>query len=303
MSLRHMEFAVKISELKSFTKAASELGIAQPSLSKSIMLLEKELGIEIFDRKNGLELTYAGEIYIARAKNMLRLNKELDNEIRGLSSIKTGKLVIGATSTSFKFIEKIIAMFYSRFSKADIRVVHAHSEPALIEMLKSGELDIVYAAHFGELSAEGLECEFIKKRRLLLSVCSSHPAVSQASINSTERYPKIALSEFKSDKFAISSKILKSESNFKKIFENAGFTPQIFCDTSYLYVANAMVAAGLCVSFSFARYIFETQKDYITLFDVADEPLLDVSFSVVYKKPSKLAKEFIKMIKAGKSGE
>ena len=49
--------------------------------------------------------------------------------------------------------------------------------------------------------------------------------------------------------------------------------------------------------------IFETQKDYITLFDVADEPLLDVSFSVVYKKPSKLAKEFIKMIKAGKSGE
>ena len=51
MSLRHMEFAVKISELKSFTKAASELGIAQPSLSKSIMLLEKELGIEIFDRK------------------------------------------------------------------------------------------------------------------------------------------------------------------------------------------------------------------------------------------------------------
>ncbi|MBF0984561.1 MAG: LysR family transcriptional regulator, partial [Campylobacter sp.] len=57
MSLRHMEFAVKISELKSFTKAASELGIAQPSLSKSIMLLEKELGVEIFDRKNGLELT------------------------------------------------------------------------------------------------------------------------------------------------------------------------------------------------------------------------------------------------------
>ncbi len=272
-----MEFAVKISELKSFTKAANELGIAQPSLSKSIMLLEKELGIEIFDRKNGLELTYAGEIYIARAKNMLRLNKELNNEIRGLSSIKTGKLVIGATSTSFKFIEKIIAMFYSRFSKADIRVVHAHSEPALIEMLKSGELDIVYAAHFGELVAEGLECEFIKKRRLLLSVCSSHPAVSRASINSTEKYPKIALSEFKSD--------------------------QIFCDTSYLYVANAMVAAGLCVSFSFARYIFETQKDYITLFDVADEPLLDVSFSVVYKKPSKLAKEFIKMIKAGKSSE
>ena len=179
--------------------------------------------------------------------------------------------------------------------------MHVHSEPALIEMLKSGELDIVYAAHFGELVAEGLECEFIKKRRLLLSVCSSHPAVSRASMNSTERYPKIALSEFKSDKFAISSKILKSESNFKKIFENAGFTPQIFCDTSYLYVANAMVAAGLCVSFSFARYIFETQKDYITLFDVADEPLLDVSFSVVYKKPSKLAKEFIKMIKAGKS--
>ena len=101
--------------------------------------------------------------------------------------------------------------------------------------------------HFGKLHIEGLECEFLKKRRLLLSVCSSHPAVSHASTNSTEKYPKIALREFKFDKFAISSKILKSESNFKKIFENAGFTPQIFCDTSYLYVANAMVAAGFCV--------------------------------------------------------
>ena len=149
--------------------------------------------------------------------------------------------------------------------------------------------------------SKGLNANFLKKRRLLLSVCSSHPAVSHASANSTERYPKIALREFKSDKFAISSKILKNESSFKKIFENAGFTPKIFCDTSYLYVANTMVAAGLCVSFSFAQYVFETQKDYITLFDVADEPLLDVSFSVVYKKPSKLAKEFIKMIKAGKS--
>ena len=56
MSLRHMEFAVKISELKSFTKAASELGIAQPSLSKSIMLLERSSGSKFSIEKTALSL-------------------------------------------------------------------------------------------------------------------------------------------------------------------------------------------------------------------------------------------------------
>lgn len=50
MSLRHMQIAVCIAESKSFTKAAQKLGVSQPSLSKSISLLESELGIKIFDR-------------------------------------------------------------------------------------------------------------------------------------------------------------------------------------------------------------------------------------------------------------
>ncbi|MGH1600142.1 LysR family transcriptional regulator [Campylobacter majalis] len=101
-----MQIAVSIAELKSFTKAAEKLGVSQPSLSKSVSLLEDELGAELFDRKNGLSLTYAGEIYISKAKNLLRLNSELNSEIRNLSSLKKGKISIGVTTLSFKFIEK-----------------------------------------------------------------------------------------------------------------------------------------------------------------------------------------------------
>lgn len=298
-----MEFAVKIAELKSFTKAAQELDIAQPSLSKSIMTLEKEIGVEIFDRKNGLKLTYAGEIYINKAKNLLRLNSELNNQMYDLSTMKRGKLTIGATSISFKFIEDTITAFCNRFSKAEIKIVHVHSESELMELLRNGDLDLIYTAHFGELNVDDFTHEFIKKRRLFLSVPSSHPILPRVMVNSTDKYPKVSLSEFCEDKFALSYKALKSNINFQKIFQKAGFEPKLFCDTSYMYVSNAMVAAGLCVGFSYVQYVFEKQKDYINLLDIADEPMLDVSFSVVYKQQSKLAKEFIKMLKASKNVE
>lgn len=69
MNLRQMELVLKVASEKSFTKAANALKVPQPSLSQSILNLEKEIGMPLFNREtNPISLTNAGEIYLSKAK-------------------------------------------------------------------------------------------------------------------------------------------------------------------------------------------------------------------------------------------
>ena len=73
-----MKYVVVLAEEKSFTKAAKKLFISQPSLSKSIKLLEEELATELFERPT-LKLTYSGEIFVRKVRNIL---KDIEKQIK-----------------------------------------------------------------------------------------------------------------------------------------------------------------------------------------------------------------------------
>ena len=73
MTFQNMEYFLKAAELGSMTEAARELNITQQALSSAIARMEAELGCELFDRRQHLSLTYAGECYRDAAIRMLRL--------------------------------------------------------------------------------------------------------------------------------------------------------------------------------------------------------------------------------------
>ena len=65
MELHHLRYVVKLAKCLHFSKAAAELNITQPSLSQQILLIERELGVRLFERKSrSVELTAAGEEFI-----------------------------------------------------------------------------------------------------------------------------------------------------------------------------------------------------------------------------------------------
>ena len=70
MNINQIKQVLTVAEERNFTNAAKKLFISQPSLSKSIKLLEEELGIKLFER-NPIKPTYAGEIFISKAKKIL----------------------------------------------------------------------------------------------------------------------------------------------------------------------------------------------------------------------------------------
>lgn len=79
ISLREMKFAVTLAKVRSFSNAARELYISQPSLSQAIKTLEEKLAVTLFDRKStSLCLTAAGEQFVREATEILELSNNLD---------------------------------------------------------------------------------------------------------------------------------------------------------------------------------------------------------------------------------
>ena len=87
----------KVASLRSISKAAQELYISQPALTRIISSVEKELGIMLFNRSVlPLQLTYAGERFLEEARRILDLDAALRKELQEISEAKRSHLSIGA---------------------------------------------------------------------------------------------------------------------------------------------------------------------------------------------------------------
>lgn len=107
----------------SFTKAALELYITQPAVTKNIKELEKELKISLFERsKGGINLTKAGKILLKYTEQQLEQSKSLEYEIGTLRNSLFGELHIGASTTIGQYIlPPILANFNRKYP--DIKIV------------------------------------------------------------------------------------------------------------------------------------------------------------------------------------
>ena len=78
MNFQNMEYFMMAAETGNITRAAERLHISQQALSDCISRMESELGCRLFERRQGLELTYGGRQYRAAVKRMLDLYKQTD---------------------------------------------------------------------------------------------------------------------------------------------------------------------------------------------------------------------------------
>lgn len=112
-----------------FTKAANELNISQPAVSKHINELEAIYGVQLFERvKRGVELTKQGEDFYVLAQEICRKYKDLEFEMNILSNSHKGELVIGASTTIAQYIlPKIIAKFMKRFPDVKLSLISGNT--------------------------------------------------------------------------------------------------------------------------------------------------------------------------------
>lgn len=113
IDFRHLETFCRVASLKSFSKAAEDLFLTQPTVSGHILILEKSLGLRLFDRTGReVRLTPAGKILFTFASKMLLSRKELINALSEFSQGLRGELVIGASTIPGEYLlPKLLGQF------------------------------------------------------------------------------------------------------------------------------------------------------------------------------------------------
>jgi DNA-binding transcriptional LysR family regulator len=158
-----------VSQKLSFTKAANELFITQPAVTKHINQLEQQLGVGLFKRNgNSITLTPAGQILVRYAQQIRQTYAALENELAGLQTTANGTIRIGASTTVAQYVlPKILALFKAAHPSVHFTFTTGNSE--LIEQQVIAEkldMGIVEGdSHYPQIAYE----PFVKDEIVLVS--------------------------------------------------------------------------------------------------------------------------------------
>lgn len=123
MNLQQLRLFISIAEAKNITKAANQLFLSQPALSRQLTLLENELGCKLIIRKNhGVDLTPAGEVLYLRSKVFLNDFLSITEAVREATSGVYGLLTIGTINTCLPLVTKIISIFKKKYPNVTFRI-------------------------------------------------------------------------------------------------------------------------------------------------------------------------------------
>jgi DNA-binding transcriptional LysR family regulator len=145
MQLHQLSYVIAVAEERHFTQAAERLRLAQPSLSRQVRLLERELGVLLFHRGPGqglVTLTADGEALLPFIRRVVADVEATKAEARALTGMSRGRLSIGATpSLITRVLAPALVQFHASHPGIELLVVEAGSRQ-LVRQLASGEVDL-----------------------------------------------------------------------------------------------------------------------------------------------------------------
>lgn len=200
MDTRLLSRFVTVAELGSINKAAAQLHISQPALSKSIRLLEDHFSVELLRRgPRGVILTTYGQTLVLHAKVVAAELRKLDNEISMLRNVSIGEVNVGVPPGP-GFISHILTAATLRLVKrASCLSVNYRlgSCENLLPPLRQGDLDFVITNIAEDDTTDDLIKEHLFQNRGAIVVHPGHQLCDQsvAAVADICRYPWVVLSE------------------------------------------------------------------------------------------------------------
>ena len=154
MNVRQLHYFLQVAELRSFTRAAAILHIAQPALSRSVRALEDELGVTLFHRsERGVTLTESGELLKRRAADLLADFTKVRDEVAAGATTLRGELSFGMPPSMQEMVTlPLIEAFRAAHPLVLLRFTEGISV-TLNEGLQAGKIDVAIVAANEPLAA------------------------------------------------------------------------------------------------------------------------------------------------------
>ncbi len=187
VELRQLKYFAEVAELRSFTRAAVTLRIAQPALSRQVRLLEEELGLQLLHRNGrGVSLTPAGTELLGRSSHLVAEFAEIRRDMikRSRTDAKVMSLTVGLPISVSSLLAPILsARFKARLPDAVVRVVAGHSG-LIPDWLISGGVDL--AILFGNPHNSRIACQPIGMEDLFAIIGPNSPLAGRSHLAGTE---------------------------------------------------------------------------------------------------------------------
>jgi DNA-binding transcriptional LysR family regulator len=181
VQIGHLRCFLAVAEQRHFTRAARQLGLAQPSVSAQVRRLEGELGSELFQRMKGnLTLTPAGDALLPYARRILAEVDAASSELLASGSQVRGRLALGATpSLAATLVPLVLARFHAAYPAVDLVLREAGSVD-LVAALDDGALDV--ALVILPVRHEALRTQPLVREELVVAVARGHPLARRRTI-------------------------------------------------------------------------------------------------------------------------
>ncbi len=244
MELRRLRNFLAVGEALNFTKAAAQLRVGQPALSRQVQDLEDEIGVDLLHRSpRGVTLTAEGKLFLDEVRDLLKRADESVEKVRALARGEYGELHVGYAP--YPTVE-ILPPALTAFQKAVPRVkltLHDLSTDELIAGLRDDTLELAIMVEPDSEQAAGIEFEVLRTYPVCVALAPTHPLARLKSIHleKLSAEPLVALRRRDYPEYY---------RNLQRVFAPLGVKPRIAveCDSGSSLLVEVEAGRGAALS-------------------------------------------------------
>ena len=261
MELRHLRYFEAVARHSHVTRAAAELHIAQPALSKQISQLEQELGVALFDRVGrNVRLTEAGEALLPHARAAMTQVEAARAEMAERIGLRRGRASIGTPPTvGTQLLPTVLAAFNKRYPGIELRL-HEAGVQTLLDLLETGLTDVAVVTL--PVEDEHLTVVPLFTEEMVIAVWKDHPLANRTTVQ---------IGDLKDEPWVLSPENYELREATLNACQTAGFSPRVVLDGGETDTLLRFVVAGIGVALV-PRLAVQNTSDLVAL-PVSDQKL------------------------------
>jgi DNA-binding transcriptional LysR family regulator len=266
VDLQQMRYVVAVAETRNFTRAAERCSVVQSSLSHRIAGLERELGVRLFARSSRrVELTSAGEAFVARARECLAAADRAVTDAAAAAGVVRGRLAVGVIVTAAAVdVPELLQRYRARYPEVRV-VLRSGRSDDLVAAIRDGELDIAFLGLPEDQRPSGVETLVLDEDEHVLVVPAGHRLAGAG---------RVALRDIADETFVDFMQGTPARAQSDQAFAAAGLVRDVAYEVGVVELITRLTARGLGVALlpsAFAGPLAEGDPA-LALVPVADGP-------------------------------
>ncbi len=238
--IRHIKHFKAVAEELHFGRAAQQLNIAQPALSRSIKHLETQIGVRLLERNNrNVSLTNAGEVFLTGCRTLINSLEGTVIQTRKASVGEAGHLIIGYTDFAIGgLMPKILRDFRRLYPHISVEPVHGFTKTQL-EDIESDKLDMGFIT--GPFERSGYKSVTIQRDAYVAIFYENHPLTKKESVR---------LAELVGESFILGQPAgwAHYHDHLFRVCRGAGFSPRVVQQASNIEGIFGLVACEMGIT-------------------------------------------------------